>query len=160
MSDVEPDLPKTWPLPRACHRCGSNHPGKLEREDREGLRRGLCCADCGLFVKWVPKAELGIATSTKRVGLNLKPSERTALFNTYNNACAVCHRDDLGLEIGHLISVADGKAFGLTQAEIDDPINLAPMCPPCNAGQGDLTFGLAFVIRCLRVHIAKRDARL
>lgn len=147
-------LPDRWPLPRACTRCGCEDDGVL------GSDRSLRCSECGLFVKWVAKRDLGLAASDKRTRPDIKPSKRAAILAAFNHTCVNCHRDDRPLEIGHLISDAEGHAFDMTDAELYDELNLAPFCDACNAGQGDLTVGLPLMIKCLRIGIARRDGTL
>jgi hypothetical protein len=38
------------------------------------------------------------------------------------------------MDIGHIISVHDGRAHGLSDAELFHDDNLVAMCPECNSG--------------------------
>jgi 5-methylcytosine-specific restriction endonuclease McrA len=51
-----------------------------------------------------------------------------------NGACVLCHRSDVPLDVGHLISVHDGQYLGLSDAELASDDNLAAMCAACNSG--------------------------
>jgi len=64
--------------------------------------------------------------------------------------CFVCGRADTHMDIGHIISVHDGRAHGLSDAELCHDDNLVPMCPECNAGQGSETLPLPFLVAVLR----------
>jgi hypothetical protein len=46
----------------------------------------------------------------------------------------MCHRTDVSLEIGHLVSVHDGHLVGLSDADLTSDENLAAMCAECNSG--------------------------
>lgn len=51
-----------------------------------------------------------------------------------NFACIGCHRRDVRLDIGHLISVHDGHLVGLSDEDLTSDENLAVMCAECNSG--------------------------
>jgi hypothetical protein len=53
--------------------------------------------------------------------------------------------------IGHIISVCEGRAYGLTDAELFHDDNLTAMCRECNAGQGSETLPLPFLVAALQV---------
>ena len=62
------------------------------------------------------------------------PSQRTRVLVRDNGACVLCHRSDVPLDLGHLISVHDGHTLGLSDAELANDENLAAMCAACNSG--------------------------
>ena len=75
------------------------------------------------------------------------------------------------MDIGRLISVNDGRTYGLSDTELFHDENLAAICAECNAGQGSETFPLPFLMAVLtlppsfltfvvRVRIAARCASL
>jgi hypothetical protein len=55
------------------------------------------------------------------------------------------------LELGHIISVHEGRAHGLTDAELFHDDNLVAMCSQCNSGQGSATMPLPFLVAVLRM---------
>jgi 5-methylcytosine-specific restriction endonuclease McrA len=76
-----------------------------------------------------------------------------------NSTCVLCHRNDLPLDIGHLISVHDGRALGPTDAELNSDENLTAMCWPCNSGVGSGTLPLRLVVAVLRARTARAKRR-
>jgi hypothetical protein len=54
------------------------------------------------------------------------------------------------MQIGHIISVHQGRAFGLTDAELFHDDNLVAICAECNSGQGADTMPLPFLMAVLR----------
>lgn len=161
MSAIEP-LPHRWPLPGPCVRCGCAADGQLS------ATRKLECFDCHAFVKWVPKAELGLERSNKRSPnrADLSPKERHRIFAQHGHACVGCGQrpPDVTLEVGHLISIDDydtfGDLVGMTRSELNDELNQAPMCETCNSGLGASTVAVTLMLRCLRIAIAKRQGDL
>jgi 5-methylcytosine-specific restriction endonuclease McrA len=77
-----------------------------------------------------------------------------------NGTCVLCHRNDLPLDVGHLISVHDGRALGLADAELNSDENLAAMCSPCNSGVGRETLPLRIVVAVLRARTARQKRLL
>ncbi|ORA43412.1 hypothetical protein BST21_21890 [Mycolicibacterium celeriflavum] len=65
-------------------------------------------------------------------------------------ACFVCGRKNVHLDIGHIISIREGRAHGLSETELFADDNLVAMCPECNAGQGSATLPLPFLVAVLR----------
>ncbi len=63
----------------------------------------------------------------------------------------MCGRRENHMQVGHIISVHDGRAHGLSDAELFHDDNLTAMCPECNAGQGSETLLLPFLVAALRV---------
>jgi hypothetical protein len=55
------------------------------------------------------------------------------------------------MDIGHIISVHDGRVHGLSDAELFHDDNLVAMCPECNSGQGSETLPLPLLVAVLRV---------
>lgn len=70
--------------------------------------------------------------------------------------CVICHRDNVPLEVGHLVSLDDGKKLGLTDAELSDDENLAAMCAPCNSGYSAQTVNPKIIVAAMRARIARR----
>jgi hypothetical protein len=60
--------------------------------------------------------------------------------------------------VAHWISIHDGRAIGLSEADLFDDENLLTMCAECNAGQGRETLPLQFMAIVLRARVARRKA--
>jgi hypothetical protein len=90
----------------------------------------MLCSRCGRpqFV-----VERGARTVTT-VHNGIKPTQRARILQR-DGRCVMCSSKQ-NLQVGHLLSVADGLAQGLTEAEINHDANLAAMCAECNAGVG------------------------
>jgi hypothetical protein len=71
------------------------------------------------------------------------------------STCLRCGHNGGLLNVAHWISVHDGKAVGLSEAELFD--DLLVLCAECNAGQGRETLPLRFMATVLRVRIARRQ---
>jgi hypothetical protein len=63
----------------------------------------------------------------------------------------VCGRRDCHMQVGHIISVREGRAYGLTDSELFHDDNLTAMCAECNSAQGSETLPLPFLVAALRV---------
>jgi hypothetical protein len=48
------------------------------------------------------------------------------------------------MDIGHIISVHDGRVHGLSDAELFHDDSLVAMCPECNSGQGSRRYRCRF----------------
>ncbi len=108
---------------------------------------------CGVYIKWVSNAELGVDPDSKRTRPGIPPSQRRRIFERDGYRCIMDGRgpdDGARLEIGHLISVADGERIGATHDEIWNDNNLATFCDVCNSGQGDASLPLPLVYRLYR----------
>ncbi|ORW29203.1 hypothetical protein AWB91_24580 [Mycobacterium paraense] len=79
-----------------------------------------------------------------------------------NFACIMCHRNDVPLQIGHLISVHDGHLVGLSDADLTSDDNLGVMCVECNSGLSKQSLPprlIAAAIWAHRLHESKRAQR-
>lgn len=133
------------PLRNPCKRCG----GSAGTIRPTGFNDCLYCDSCALFQYNVPKTESGRASRTVRSVHSIAPSQRSRiLFDRAGGKCEICGRRE-DLQVGHMISVADGMAQGMTDAQINDDANLCAMCAECNLGLGSnpvplwLAIGLA-----------------
>lgn len=96
----------------------------------------VSCATCGRLNYNAPKDETGRGARTVTDEREpFKPSVRVAIIQRDGGRCQLCGRRE-NLHIGHCLSVKDGKALGLTDAEINDPLNLVTLCDACNLGMG------------------------
>jgi hypothetical protein len=90
------------------------------------------CIGCGLLCSDLRETALGRARQRHRPWISHR--EKIHILTRDRCACFWCHRCDVRLQIGHLISVCDGRAMGLSDAELSSSENLAAMCASCNAG--------------------------
>lgn len=118
------------------------------------------CPKCGKYIKFVSRASLGldpVTVTTNRDGI--KPKKRARILDRASNRCEFCGKaaTDAELHVGHLVSVKDGTAHGLTFDQINDDENLAAMCAECNLGLGRSTVSLRFAISLLMARIGSRS---
>lgn len=144
---------------RACPRCGDITPAVLVVVSNQNTVR---CQVCGKHIYNAPKTETGQkprTVATLRQGM--KPSQQARVLERDGGRCILCHRNDVPLTVGHLISVKDGATLGLAPRELADDFNLAAMCESCNAGLGGRSVLPATYVRhvaaTLRVAIGIRD---
>jgi 5-methylcytosine-specific restriction endonuclease McrA len=117
------------------------------------------CADCRAYCYCAPRTETGREPRSLRTRPDIRPGRRSRILMLDNSTCVLCHRDDLPLDIGHLISVHDGRELGLTDAQLNSDENLAAMCSPCNSGVGRETLPLRLVVAVLRARTAMAKRR-
>lgn len=138
-----------------CPKCGCTD-GRIETRNNQDC---VFCAGCNRHCYNAPKTETGRAVrsvSTTRNGI--KPQQRARILLRANCHCELCGglRD---LHLGHLVSVKDGMARGMTEAEINDDENLAAMCDECNLGVGSETVSLRLAIAMVLIRIKNRQIR-
>ena len=92
------------------------------------------CADCARFCYNAPRHETGREPRTLGTRSEISVSQRARILLRDHGTCALCRRADVALDVGHLISVRDGKALGLLEAELFNDENLAAMCATATAG--------------------------
>lgn len=117
------------------------------------------CADCRAYCYCAPRVETGREPRSLRTRPTIRPSQRARILMLDNGTCVLCHRNDLPLDIGHMISVDDGPVSDLTDAELNSDENLAAMCSPCNSGVGRETLPLRIVVAVLRARTARAKRR-
>lgn len=113
------------------------------------------CAFCGKYQYCRPRAESGREVRSLRTRPAMKPSTRARILDRDNGCCVICHRSDLPLDVGHLISVDDGHQLGMTEDELYDDENLAAMCNACNSGYSSLSVNPRILLSLIR---ARRGA--
>jgi 5-methylcytosine-specific restriction endonuclease McrA len=64
----------------------------------------------------------------------IRPAQRARILQR-DGRCVLCSSRD-NLQVGHLLSVADGLAAGLADVELNHDGNLPAMCVECNLGVG------------------------
>lgn len=133
-------------------RCNGLGCGSTEGEVRpRGDQQCVYCATCGKYAGYnAPKAELGLARrSISTTHAAIKPKDRVRIIERSNGRCELCGRGDGIHHVGHMISVADGHADGLSDAEINSDENIAAMCEECNLGLGAQSVRLRTFARIL-----------
>jgi 5-methylcytosine-specific restriction endonuclease McrA len=114
-----------------------------------GSQDTVRCAACNRHCYNAPRSETGRPTRSLRTRPTIKPSQRARILLRDNATCVICHRANVPLDLGHLISVHDGPAFGLTEPELFSDENLAAMCDSCNSGLSSATVPLRFLAAAL-----------
>jgi 5-methylcytosine-specific restriction endonuclease McrA len=93
------------------------------------------CARCGRYAGYnAPRTETGRPRRSLRSRPQLSPSQRSRILERDNSTCLKCGGDG-PLNVAHWISVQDGKAVGLSEAELFDDENLLVLCAECNVGR-------------------------
>lgn len=113
-----------------CSRCGCTEGLITTKSGQDTVR----CSGCRRYCYNAPRSETGRPTRSLRTRSDVRPSQRARILVRDGGACILCHRSGVELEIGHLISVHDGRALGMSDAELNSDDNLAAMCAPCNSG--------------------------
>lgn len=133
-SSSESPEPGLHMLRDACKICGSEYGVLILR----GGQNCVYCADCGRWLYNAPKTETGQATrSVSTIHNGIKPKQRSRIIERATGRCELCG-NGIALHVGHLLSVLDGIALGLTEFELNNDENLAAMCEECNLGIGSL----------------------
>ena len=135
-----------------CQQCGTPD-GVLEEVNGQDTVR---CAWCKTFCYNAPKAETGRETRTLAKRPNISPGQRSDILLRDGGACIICHSTER-LEVGHLISVADGARFGLDFDLIHSDENLAVMCATCNSGISDETVPIRLIVTASMVRVNRKQ---
>lgn len=134
-----------------CPGCGCLYGNITPKNGQDVVR----CADCVGFCYNQPRHESGREPRSLRTRPTIRPRQRAKVLLRDNNTCVLCHRHGVPLDVGHLVSVHDGRLLGLSDNEIDDDENLAAMCASCNSGLSSDTLPLRIVVAVLRARSAK-----
>ena len=133
-------------LRKECGNCGGTS-GKIE------TRNGQDCVfcDCGRFQYNAPKNETGResrSVSTSRAAI--KPNQRSRIIERANSRCERCGKHALesatGLHVGHILSVAEADASGISHDIVNSDENLICECDECNLGHGKGCLPVRFVV--------------
>lgn len=115
-----------------CSGCGCMTGSVAEKNGQDTVR----CARCNRHCYNAPRTETGKEQrSVTTVRNGIKPSTRFAVIERDGGRCWWC-KSDGNLHVGHILSVKDAFAAGLTDDEINDEENLVAQCEECNLGQG------------------------
>lgn len=100
---------------------------------------------------WISKSEVGIEKrSLQTTHEAIRPKTRSRIFDRAGARCEICGASSVLLTVGHFLSVADGHAAGLTDAEINSDENLFCCCEECNAGQGAKPVSIKILVAIIR----------
>lgn len=129
----------------------------------KGPHHGEWCAACDQFLRWVPKAELGIPTRSVTSRQGIKPKVRARVLDRFGHTCMSCGAapPEVILHVDHVIPVDLARKYGVYDELIEDDLNLAPFCEECNLGKGATVFSarsIRLMHRCLVV-ARKQDDR-
>lgn len=138
-----------------CGECESEV-GQIETRNGQDV---VFCAACGKWAGYnASKAETGREVRSLRTRSRIKPKQRARILERDNGTCVLCHRADVALDVGHLISIDAGRKQGVAAALLDDDENLAAMCASCNSGLGARPVSLRFAVALLRARVTMREA--
>lgn len=113
-----------------CPDCGCLDGYIVTRGGQDTVR----CSSCQRYCYNAPKSETGRKPRSLRTRPDVTPSQRARILTRDNATCFLCHRGGVDLDVGHLVSVREGKQYGLSDEEINDDANLVAMCQACNSG--------------------------
>lgn len=138
-----------------CAACGERV-GILTPTNGQNVVR---CRRCGRACYNAPKSEMGesVRSIVSRPGID--PAQRARVLHRDGGRCIFCGRgspDGVILHVGHVLSVAEGRALGVTAAEIFDDFNLAAMCEEDNLGLGAHSLDPLMWLRLVRARINGR----
>lgn len=145
----------------ACQSCGGPF-GRVE--ERNGQACVYCVTPgCERWVYNAPRTETGERQrSVSTVHAAIKPKTRAHVLLRANSRCEICGvgSETAILHVGHLISVKDGLAGGLTEEQLNHQENLAAMCEECNLGlgRGSTPLRMLFRITALRLCVKRASA--
>jgi 5-methylcytosine-specific restriction endonuclease McrA len=136
-----------------CPNCNSTDALRSDKNGQATVR----CRKCRKFLYNAPKVETGERPRTvQAVRPDVKPRVQQQVFERDAQACVLCHRDDVPLTIGHVVSVRDAEELGEVGPWLSSPENLVAMCEACNAGLGATsllpTTYARIVLRLLKAH--------
>lgn len=138
--DSETWTPHTIPEDRAPCVCGSR---SVRWTDRNGQRVAYCTS-CSVYVYAVPGHEIGAGPKKNRASSpeTVDKTQRARILLRDRGACALCRTTDGPMEIGHLVSVAEGRRYQALKDALGSDANLALMCRTCNSDIGSTSVTL------------------
>lgn len=91
---------------------------------------------------------------------DVRPKQKARILLRANGRCELCgaspNDGNTVLHVGHLLSVKDGMAFGLTEVELNDDENLVALCAECNLGMGEETITLRLATSIVLARLRKK----
>ena len=140
------------PLKEPCPDCGAVD-GLV---NTAGAHQKLTCGDCGRYIRFVGKAELGLVprtVATTRAGIT--PGVRARILERATGKCEVCGATDRPIHVGHCLSVREATEQGLTDEEINHEENLMAMCEDCNLGWGKRPVPVRLLARVIMARLRR-----
>jgi hypothetical protein len=133
-----------------CTACGS----KQGFITAVGTQNVLRCNGCERHLYNPSRVETGdkprtLATTHEAI----KPAKRLKIIERASGRCETCGSRSL-LQVGHVVSVADGHKLGMADSVINSDENLICQCAECNSGQGRGTMPLRMYVAILKVRAA------
>lgn len=148
----------TFKMRQPCPECTCPF-GYVERRNGQAC---VFCSACQRFVYNAPRTETGERQrSLTTVHNGVKPKVRAMVLLRANGHCEMCGADLSAVDwhVGHLLSVKDGMAEGLTDAEINHQENLCALCAECNSGIGEYSVTLRMILKiALRRRVMRATA--
>lgn len=139
-----------------CKGCGGTA-GVIEPRNGQDC---VFCVWCSTYQYNAPRTETGREVRKLTRG-PLKTKLKTAVWIRAGRRCELCGTPveaTNGLAIDHMLSVEDGKALGLSEAQLNNIENLAAMCEECNSGKGRTTLPLWLVVNILKARTRHLEA--
>jgi hypothetical protein len=131
---------RAHPMREPCPACGCPDGTITTRNGQDTVR----CAQCQRYCYNAPRSETGRERRSLSTRPDVRPRQRSRIFLRGNFACIMCHRSDVALQIGHLISVHDGRLVGQSDDDLTSDVNLARLaglrgrhCLRCRPGRGE-----------------------
>lgn len=151
MSNVM-QLPDRKECPGGRCACGSSE-GLIETKNLQDVVR---CRVCNKFFFNAPKTLTGREARTlKTTHEAITTKQRFRIIERACGRCETCGSRSL-LTVGHVVSVADGHAAGLSDQIINSDENLICQCAECNSGAGKGTIPLRIYVAILNARNASK----
>ena len=149
-------IPQPYRMREPCRYCPEPEAGTISMVNGQNVVR---CAACGQYAYSAPRTETGERQrSTTTVHNGVKPKARATVLMRAGRRCELCGKPveaTQGLNVDHLLSVEDGLAQGLTEAQLNHIENLAALCEECNLGKGRTTLPLWLVVAIIKARTAQ-----
>jgi 5-methylcytosine-specific restriction endonuclease McrA len=134
-------MPPPFEMREACKRCMTKGElvifGTMTTVNGQDVVR---CGKCGQHCYNAPRSETGKPQRKIKSREDLTFGQRERILERDGARCVLCGRypqaHNVVLVIGHAISLAEGRAQGCTDEQLNDDANLYVSCEECNAGQG------------------------
>lgn len=150
-----PEPARPYLMRGPCKFCGEPERGTIGLVNGQNVVR---CVACSRAVYNAPRTETGERQrSVTTVQNGVKPKMRFVVLNRAGRRCELCGEPielHEGLAVDHLLSVEDGLALGLTEAQLNHIENLAALCEECNSGKGRTTLPLYLTLAIIRARTA------
>lgn len=147
-------VPSRIPMRQPCRYCGH----ELGVIDTRGGQDTVWCARCEQYAGYnAPRTETGRPRRSLATRPGISVSQRTRILLRDNRACFLCHRRDVPLDVGHMVSVHDGRKWGLPESELFGDDNQIAMCAACNSGLRRATIPWRFLVAAWLLWAAQKE---